>query len=214
MHTRFPHIVVVAVLTGLLVLTSAFSALGYQKQRDTRLFVSAPKYTNCKRDATVLARLVNLKTGKGVWNQVVRWSIVERKSRKDKFSKARSKTNRKGYARVKLSFGRKAGKRKVKASASGNQTRVRLRCRSGNSTALLAGLTLAHDVDVSKLDASAGTSQSLPPVAQTDGSSMTPELGPLTPAELLDSMPLWSGLQDYGTISSVGASDLMDVRVE
>ena len=131
MRSRIPNIVVAAALTGLLVLTSAFSAVGYQKQRDTRLFVSAPKFTKCSRDATVTARLVSTKKGKGVWNQTVRWSIVEKRSGKDKLSRLRSKTNKKGYTTVKLSFGPKAGRRKVKASASGNQTRVRLRCTKG-----------------------------------------------------------------------------------
>ena len=131
MRTRIPHIIVAAALTGLLVLTSAFSAVGYQKQQDTRLFVSAPKFTKCSRDATITTRLVKTKNGKGVANQIVRLKIVQKRSAKDKLSRIRSKTNRKGYATVKLSFGPKAGRRKVKASAAGNQTRVRLRCTKG-----------------------------------------------------------------------------------
>ena len=129
MRARVLSIGIAGVLAGLLILTVAFAALG--AEQDARLFLTVPNVVRCDRGATLTARVVNARTGAGVSNRVVHWSMPGKRSSGDRLSARSSVTNSEGFAVIRISFGPKAGLRMVKAGASGSRVQKPVRCAGG-----------------------------------------------------------------------------------
>jgi LPXTG-site transpeptidase (sortase) family protein len=121
----------VAALTALLVAAGGLTASAYIKQPQMRILLQAPNQVRCDRLATINAKVIDNKTGKPIWGQIVRWGLVVKQSGKDRVLSTSTKTTRQGLTQTKVSFGPKAGARKVRASVAGSTPVVTVRCFGG-----------------------------------------------------------------------------------
>ena len=131
MRTRLPGVLVAVVLSALLAAAGTMTALGYIGQPQTKVLLSGSNTVKCNRTATVTAKVVDVKSGKPVWGQIVTWSLVQTQSGGDSLSAGSSKTNRKGNTSVNVSFGPVAGARMVRASIAGTAPTITVQCAGG-----------------------------------------------------------------------------------
>jgi LPXTG-site transpeptidase (sortase) family protein len=131
MRTRIPALAATAFLAAVLMVAAALPAAGYIKQPQARLFLSAPNVVKCDRSATITGKVIDVKTGKPVSNQIVSWRLIGRQSGSDRLSSSSTKTNRAGVTSVSLRFGPKAGPRKVAASIRTSKPVITVRCAGG-----------------------------------------------------------------------------------
>lgn len=127
----FPTIAAAGAMAAVLVASSALTAVGYSRQRDQKISISSPSVVRCDRKATITARVLKTKNNKPVWQQRVKWSLVKKRSKRDKLNRSVTITRRDGTTSVKLRFGPKAGLRKVRARAAKETVTVNIRCRGG-----------------------------------------------------------------------------------
>jgi LPXTG-site transpeptidase (sortase) family protein len=120
-------VALVAVLLSMIVLP----ATGYIEQKESQVLLSGPNVVKCNKAAKITAKVVSVKTGKPIKNQIVRWSLTQSPSSGDGFNATSTITNAKGRTTVQLSFGPVEGKRRVQASAFGSSPSITVRCAGG-----------------------------------------------------------------------------------
>ena len=132
MAGRAIRLLLTVALAVVLALGSAAVVIGYVDQTNIQIQLSGPSGTiKCDRVAAITARVVSLKNGKPVANQIVRWDLVQSQSSADGLTAASTVTDGKGTTHVSLVFGPVAGARSVRASASTAGSSVTVRCAGG-----------------------------------------------------------------------------------
>lgn len=131
MHKQLAGLLVALALSALLVAAGAMTAFAYIDTPQTKVVLSGSNPVKCDRTATVTAKVVDVKSGKPVWGQIVTWSLVQAQSGGDSLSAGSTKTNRKGKTSVNVSFGPVAGARTVRASIAGTAPTITVQCAGG-----------------------------------------------------------------------------------
>jgi LPXTG-site transpeptidase (sortase) family protein len=131
MRTRAASVLFAAFLGSLLVVAFAVPATAYIKQPLYRVYLSAPSVVKCDQSATVTARVVNLRTGKAVRGQTVNFRLVVKQSGGDRLSTYSARTNSSGYASTRVTFGPKAGLRRVNGRIPNSTPVINVRCAGG-----------------------------------------------------------------------------------
>lgn len=117
---------------SLLIPAGLAPAAGYVSQRDIRLTLSGPSRIKCDQKAVITATVWNIKKGKPVRNQAIRWRVSVKASAADRLNRYRTVTRSTGKTSTKLIFGPKAGKRVVRAIMPGFKKRsITVVCRGG-----------------------------------------------------------------------------------
>jgi sortase A len=131
MRSQTPRILVASFLACLLVIAATLPSLGYIRQPQARVFLSAPRVVKCDASATISAKVIDVRSGKPVRNQIVKFRLTGRQSGGDRLSAQQAKTNGAGVTSIRLSFGPKAGPRKVGASIRTSKPTITVRCAGG-----------------------------------------------------------------------------------
>ncbi len=131
MRLRSASFLATAILSSLLVAVFAFPAVGYDKQPVARVFLSAPRVVKCNQSANIVAKVIDVKTGKPVKLTTVTFRLITKQSGRDRLSSYRGRTNTSGITSVRLSFGPKAGPRKVGAISPNSKPTITVRCAGG-----------------------------------------------------------------------------------
>jgi LPXTG-site transpeptidase (sortase) family protein len=120
------------IVAATLTVGSSLAAVAYIGQSQVQVLLSGPSgAVRCDRTATITAKVVGAKDGKPVRNQLVKWSLGQTQSGRDRLSARSGLTNRSGTTSVRLSFGPVAGARSVKATASKASPSITVRCAGG-----------------------------------------------------------------------------------
>ena len=132
MPSRIARLLLASIVALALTVGSALTVVGYIDQSQIQVLLSGPSGTvRCDRTATITAKVVSTTTGRPVRSQLVRWSLVRSQSRSDGLSARSTVTRKNGTTSVKLSFGKVAGARKVRAKASKVSPTITVRCAGG-----------------------------------------------------------------------------------
>jgi LPXTG-site transpeptidase (sortase) family protein len=120
------------VVTLALGVGSTNAVVGYTSQTNIQVQLSGPSGTvRCDRTATISAKIVGLKNGKPVPNQIVNWSQTQSQSSADGLTARSTVTDSKGRTSVDLVFGPVVGPRTVEALASNAGANITVRCAGG-----------------------------------------------------------------------------------
>jgi LPXTG-site transpeptidase (sortase) family protein len=131
MRRAIPTLLFTVMLSALLVVATALPAFGYIKQTNIHVFPSAPRVAKCNQSMTITAKVKDLKSGKAVWGQVVNFRLIGKQSSGDRLSARKATTNRSGVTSVRLSFGPKAGPRKISVWIPNSKPVITVRCAGG-----------------------------------------------------------------------------------
>jgi LPXTG-site transpeptidase (sortase) family protein len=114
-------------------------ALGYIGQAPVQVGVTGPSgVVPCADDVTIIATVVDTRTGAPVTEQVVAWELTEGIAHDDALSHQSSVTDAQGQASVVLSLGDAAGVREVTARVTIVETPIQVRCDTGLPQTTLA----------------------------------------------------------------------------
>ncbi len=114
---RGPRVLLAAVVTLALGVGSTIAVVGYTSQTNIQIQLSGPSGTvRCDRTATISAKIVGLKNGKPVPNQIVNWSQTLSQSSADGLTARSTVTDSRGRTSVVLVFGPVVGPRTVEAA--------------------------------------------------------------------------------------------------
>ncbi len=129
---KYPTFLFSLLISSALVITAALPALGYIGQPTTRVFIQTPRVVRCDQNLKIEAYVKDVKTGRPVAGQPVKFLLVERQHPGDKFlaSKRRSQKGN-GYVASIFHFGNKAGQRRVSVRLPNSTPVINIRCQGG-----------------------------------------------------------------------------------
>jgi hypothetical protein len=120
--------ILVAIVAGLTsLLTTPVAAYIGQSPYDVNL--NGPSGTvPCSRDVTITASVRNVSNHKAVGGQVVKWSLTQSQSSRDRLSRSSGTTGGDGKTSVTLSFGSAQGARQVQATVAAFKYKLIVKC--------------------------------------------------------------------------------------
>ncbi len=128
---KIPVFLFSLLLSSMLVVVTALPALGYIPRPVARVFISAPKVVRCDQNARIEATVKDVKTGRPIRGQPVRFKLVKKQHSGDKFLALKRRTNKDGFVASILHFGNRAGQRRFSVWIPNSKPVANIRCAGG-----------------------------------------------------------------------------------